>query len=146
MTRIIITLLASILSLLLHAQESPKNFTSKNGVTLTVEVNNISSNKGKGYFSLFNSEENFYNKISFQSATGEINENKTTIVFENVPKGSYAITCFHDANDNKQMDFDGFMPIEDYGVSNNSRSMGPPQYKPAKFKVEDANLNLEIKF
>ncbi|HIP47431.1 MAG TPA: DUF2141 domain-containing protein [Lutibacter sp.] len=147
MTRIIITLLASILSLLVNAQESQQVLSNlEKGIDIAVSVNNITSNKGKVYFTLYSSKDNFYQRVAFSKETGEIKENSTRIIFSNVPKGTYAIICFHDANDNNQMDFDGYMPVEDYGTSNNSRSMGPPQFEPAKFEVVDVDLKFEIIF
>jgi len=147
MTRIIITLLVSILSLLVNAQEPQEQLSDlEKGIDISVSVNNITSNKGKVYFTLYNSKDNFYQRVAFSKETGEIKENSTAIVFTNVPKGTYAIICYHDANDNNQMDFDGYMPVEDYGISNNSRSMGAPQFEPAKFDVEDANLEFEVIF
>ena len=147
MIRIIIILLTSLLSLLVNAQAIQQKLpVSEAGITIKVRIQNISTNKGKVYFSLFNSKESFHEKKSFAIAIGEIKENNTEISFQNIPKGIYAITCFHDANDNKKMDFDGFMPLEDYGVSNNPRSMGPPQFEPAKFEVGETDLEIEIKF
>ena len=98
------------------------------------------------YFALFNSEEGFNQKVSFQTAEAEIKDYKTEALFTNIPEGEYAITCYHDANDNKKMDFDGFMPVEDYGSSNNPQSFGPPQFQASKFEVVKTNLTFEIKF
>ena len=45
------------------------------------------------------------------------------------------------------MDFqDNGMPLEDYGVSNNPMSYGPPQFDAAKFVVADKNVTLVIRF
>ncbi len=45
-----------------------------------------------------------------------------------LPEGSYAIACFHDANNNDELDrtFTG-IPSEAYGFSNDARGVfGPP--------------------
>lgn len=147
MTRIIITILVSILSFLANAQETKTNLsTSKEGITISVTVPKTVTNNGKVYFALFNSEEGFNQKVSFQTAEAEIKDYKTEALFTNIPEGEYAITCYHDANDNKKMDFDGFMPVEDYGSSNNPQSFGPPQFQASKFEVVKTNLTFEIKF
>lgn len=147
MTRIIITLLISILSFLLNAQESKTNrVTSEDGITIEVTIPNTSSNKGKVYFALYNSKDSFMQRIPFQKAEAELKDNKAEVLFTKIPKGEYAITCYHDANDNKKMDFDGIMPIEDYGSSNNPESFGPPQFDASKFEVVETNLTFEIKF
>lgn len=147
MTRIIITLLGIIISFLSHAQETNlESDTREKGITINVGIPNISGENGKIYFALYNSKEGFNQREPFQIAQGDVVDGKTTVHFTYVPKGVYAITCYHDANDNKQLDFDGYMPIEDYGSSNNPQSFGPPQFEASQFEVNDADLNMEIKF
>jgi len=147
MTRIIITLLSIILSLLTNAQETKvTNENSEKGITINVTVPKIANTNGKVYFALFNSKAGFEQKEAFQKAQGVILEGKTEIQFTNVPKGVYAISCYHDANENQKMDFDGFMPLEDYGSSNNPEAFGPPQFELSKFEVFDVDLSLTINF
>lgn len=112
--------------------------------TITVTVVNASSNQGKITFALF--DEAGFLRIPLQGKSSKIENGKSTIVFENVPVGEYAITCYHDKNDNNKMDFSSQgMPMEDYGTSNNVMSFGPPQYYNAKFMVSDKDVSLEIK-
>ena len=147
MTRIALTILISLLSFLGKAQETQNDAnTPVKGITIDVTVPKIATNTGKVYFALYDSNNAFLQRIPFQKATGEIKDNTTTISFVNVPKGTYAITCFHDANDNQQMDFVQMRPVEDYGTSNNPQLFGPPQFDLAKFDVSDTNLTFEIKF
>ncbi len=147
MTRIIITLLVSILSFLANAQETKTDIsTSEEGITISVTIPKIATNKGKVYFALFNSNEGFVQRVAYKIAIGEIKENKTEVLFKNIPKGEYAITCYHDANENKKMDFDGMMPVEDYGSSNNPQLFGPPQFEASRFEVSETDLQFEIRF
>ena len=68
------------------------------------------------------------------------------ISFKEVPVGTYAIVCFHDVNDNLKFDMmDNGMPMEAYGISNNSFSYGPPSFDEAKFEVNNTNLTFDIK-
>jgi uncharacterized protein (DUF2141 family) len=56
--------------------------------------------------------------------------------FKNIPKGTYAIAIFHDANRNGKLDtnFIG-IPKEQTGTSNNVVSrLGPPSFEKAIFK------------
>lgn len=144
MTRIIITLFLSILSLLANAQD--KIATPEEGITINVTIDNISRDKGIIYFALFDSKENFIQRETFQSVEGEIKDKQTNVHFNNVPKGVYAITCYHDANGNQKMDFDGYMPVEDYGSSNNPTLFGPPQFEVSKFEVNEEDISIEIRF
>ncbi len=146
MTRIIITLVFSLLALLSFAQEQNISKQNNSEITLQVKINRTSSNEGKVYYALYDSQKGFNEKQPFQVAQSEITGNKTQVSFENIPNGTYAIICYHDTNDNQQLDFEGYMPIEDFGVSNNPLLMGPPTYEAAKFKVDGKDLALEIKF
>ena len=83
--------------------------------------------------------------IKAENAT--IENGKSVVTFKEVPAGEYAIICYHDKNNNDQMDFTPQgMPLEDYGTSGNVVSFGPPTFENAKFTVSDKNVSLEIKF
>ena len=121
-------------------------FSQDDGVTITVTIDNVTSDEGKVLMSLHTSE-TFMKGNGIMDAETEIKDGKVTITFENVLPGEYAILAMHDANNNKQMDFqDNGMPKESFGTSNNVMAMGPPQYDDAKFKVENSNLDLNIRF
>lgn len=122
------------------------NFVNPNEEsTITVTVTNANGKEGKVVFALFDKEG--FLRIPLQGKSSEIVDGKSIITFTNVPAGEYAITCYHDKNNNGTMDFSPKgMPIEDYGVSNNIMRYGPPQYNDAKFMVSDKNVSLEIRF
>jgi uncharacterized protein (DUF2141 family) len=146
-TRIALAILISLLNFLLNAQETNTELeTSKKGITINIIIPKTATNKGKVYFALFNSEEQFTQGVAYKTQASEIVDLKTKVQFTNIPVGEYAITCFHDVNDNKQLDFEGFIPTEDFGTSNNPQLFGPPQFNTTKFKVIDKDLNLIIKF
>ena len=141
--QILFTLVIS--TILMFVQPTSNKTKANKSNNITVAVVNVTSNKGKVTFALFN-KENFL-RIPLQGKSSEIKEGKSTIVFENVPAGEYAITCYHDKNNNDKMDFTAQgMPAEDYGASNNVMTFGPPQYYNAKFMITDKDVSLEIKF
>lgn len=103
---------------------------------LTVEFKKLGTKKGKLYVGLYNSESTFLKK-EYKGVIVTIKNGKATAVFNNVPSGIYAVSSFHDANNNGKMDTN-FMgvPKEDYATSNDATGfMGPPKFKDAKFKV-----------
>ena len=121
------------------------SLVSTNKKTITATVVNVTSDSGKVSFALYN-KDNFM-KVPLQAKNGKIVEGKSTVVFEDVEPGDYAIICFHDKNNNDKMDFQpSGMPMEDYGASNNIMSFGPPTYSNSKFTVSEKDLTLEIKF
>lgn len=121
-----------------------KTLKAQNTITVTVE--NVMSSKGKVGFALYTNE-NFL-KVPTEADFAEIKEGKSTFVFKNVPKGVYAISCYHDKNNNSRMDFSPQgMPEEEYGMSNNNvNPFGPPTFNDAKFEVTDKDVSLNIRF
>ena len=75
-----------------------------------------------------------------------IDDHTCRYTFKNIPKGVYAISLFHDENDNGTMDtnFVG-IPKEAYGCSNNAKGfMGPPKWQDAKFEINDQVITQTI--
>jgi len=113
---------------------------------ITVNVEDIESNDGKVFLALYNSESSFLDK-TYKGTISKIENNKCTVEFKDVPPGTYAVSIFHDENDNGKMD-SNFMgiPKEDYGCSNNAKGfMGPPKWKDAKFQLkEDTSITITL--
>lgn len=113
--------------------------------TLTVNVTNFENNQGKVMVAIYQGSENFLKKRIF-SKSAIIRSNSAVVVFENIPDGEYAISLFHDENDNNKLDTGWFgIPKEGYGASNDAKGkMGPPKYEDAKFQLTD-HKNMTIK-
>ena len=116
--------------------------------TLTVNIENIKSNDGYILIILFKGEDGFPSnpKKAYAYDGKKVVNKKAVLVFENLPKGSYAIAALHDANSNGELDTNILgIPKEDFGASNDAKaSFGPPKYQDAKFEVND-NKTISIK-
>ncbi|MCH2033070.1 MAG: DUF2141 domain-containing protein [Tenacibaculum sp.] len=135
--KILVTLTLALTTLFTNVMQDTK--------TITVTISNATSDKGIIKFGLHN-KETFMVKNPLQVAESKIENGKCKIVFKNVPVGEYAITCFHDKNENGKMDFQpNGMPMEAYGASNNVMNFGPPRYDDAKFTVSDKDVSLDIR-
>lgn len=113
---------------------------------ITVTITGLNSNNGKVLLALYKGENNFLKK-RYKGGISKVTDKKITYVIKNVPKGEYAISFFHDENDNNKMDTNFFgIPKEDYGCSNNATGfMGPPKYNDAKFQLsENKIININI--
>lgn len=113
---------------------------------ITINISGLNSNKGNVLIALYQGNENFLKK-SYKGVISKIVDKKSTYVLKNIPKGEYAVSFFHDENDNRKMDSNFLgIPKEDYGCSNNAKGfMGPPKYKDAKFNLsENKTVNIEI--
>ena len=140
----IMIIIALLFSSVLLAQTNEVN-TKEEGTSITVSVINALSDQGTISFALFSKEG--FRKKPIMSESSNIEKGIGTVQFHNVPKGDYAVICFHDENENKKMDFyENGMPKESYGTSNNVFLMGPPQFDDSKFVVGDKEVKLEIKF
>lgn len=139
MKSIVLVLSLLFSSFMINAQESE-------GSTITVTIDNITSDEGKVLIGLHTSE-TFLRGNGIMSKESPIKDGKVTFTFENVPAGTYALMALHDVNENNRMDFeDSGMPKESYGMSGNEMAMGPPTFEMAKFDVAKENLEFNIRF
>jgi uncharacterized protein (DUF2141 family) len=121
------------------------------GYKIGVTVTGLRNDQGKVYFSLYRSAQGYPKQpaAAFRLLAGSIVKNKCIVEFDNIPKGIYAIACFHDENNNGKLDanFIG-IPKEGTGASNNAKgSMGPPKFRDAQFIVDnDVNQRIKINY
>lgn len=107
--------------------------------TLEVNIANLKNQQGTLNVALYNSEDSYLKK-PFKAQSVKLYKNQVKVIFENIPAGEYAVSLYHDENENKKMD-SNFMgiPKEGYGFSNNPSSMfGPASYEKAKFDLAGA--------
>jgi uncharacterized protein (DUF2141 family) len=118
--------------------------------TLTVKVKGIRNAKGKISMVLYGKEDGFPMDPSSAMARKQVDiDPKTmtaTVVFDNLPAGTYAATVMHDENMVGKMEFDAQgIPIEGYGVSNDpDSSSGPPTFDASKFTVAGPDTAIVI--
>lgn len=99
-----------------------------------VVITNFENENGKALVGLYDSEEEFL-KTPWLSKKAEIKNGEVTVLFEDIPDGTYAISAFHDEDEDGEIDMLlGFYPLESYATSNNAPAkFGPPQWQDAKF-------------
>lgn len=140
MKTIFITITLAISTFILKAQSDITVFEEGTSITVTVPAKNYT---GKVVFGLFD-ETNFL-KEPILGQVSTIKDGQAVAEFNDIAPGTYAIILFHDKNDNNLMDFEiNGMPSENYGVSNNTFSYGPPQWHTAKFEVKNQPIEMII--
>ncbi len=118
-------------------------------VSLTVRVDALRNSKGVVQFSLYNKKgsipdekfERFY-----RQKVMAVTEKSSWAVFENLPKGTYAVTIHHDEDRDGKIDKGIILPTEGVGVSNYD-SIGltnRPNFSGASFKVA-ADMKKSVK-
>ncbi|NVJ89122.1 MAG: DUF2141 domain-containing protein [Flavobacteriaceae bacterium] len=136
-----------LLLLLLTAFTTSNLMAQEEVFDLTIEISGMDTDKGKVFLALYSSKETFLKKSkTTKGANAVVKDKKAVAYFKGLKKEEYAISLFHDENDNNKMDTKIFgIPKEPYGFSNNAKGfMGPPKFKDAKFLV-DANKTISIK-
>ncbi|MDR0989010.1 MAG: DUF2141 domain-containing protein [Prevotellaceae bacterium] len=108
---------------------------------LTLEVRNIEKPVGAMYVGLYNSWESFM-KQPVASFARAVNDTLMVVVCNGLPPGEYAVSLFHDENNNGRLDAGNYgIPLEKYGVSNNAKGrMGHPTYRQCAFALRSDTL------
>ncbi len=116
--------------------KSPAKAFSSTG-TLKVIISDFKSNRGSVVVELFNKEKGFPKspEKALKILSAPISKKMAVVVFENLPASEYAVSVFHDENNNKKLDTNFLgIPKEGVGASNNAKGhFGPPKYIDAKF-------------
>ncbi|WP_350117658.1 DUF2141 domain-containing protein [Imperialibacter sp.] len=116
-----------VLSLLLNWLQSDSSGT------LTVEIKGIKNVKGDIRVALYDLKENFLTDRLYKGRVEKVNGESVRVQFTNLPFGSYAVSVFHDENENGKLDTGLFgIPKEPYGFGNDSMGLlGPPDFEEA---------------
>jgi uncharacterized protein (DUF2141 family) len=86
-------------------------------------------------------------KQPVRSARATVSGRVAVCVFRDVKPGVYAISAFHDANDNGKLDknFIG-IPTEGFCASRDARArFGPPSFKDARFRYKGGVSSMQVR-
>ncbi|HMQ07027.1 MAG TPA: DUF2141 domain-containing protein [Saprospiraceae bacterium] len=106
--------------------------------TLSVELEDIKHETGKIFVAIYDNSLSFRNEnLVIRDTILPINKFTGRILFNNMPSGEYAVTLFHDVNDNGKLDTNILgIPKEPYGFSNNPAiRMKAPNFEKCKFTM-----------
>jgi len=118
------------------------------GFSLTVEVHELRNDDGIVVFGLYNREDAFpdeHYKKYFKIASGEITNGSSSVIFENLPAGKYAVNILHDENEDGKIKKGFILPVEGIGFSN-YQSIGltnRPKFSKASFDL-DSNKTISV--
>lgn len=106
---------------------------------LTVTVTGIENPAGKLYIALYDNSVPFLSDKAIAGKIEKIDSSVQNIIFEGLKDGDYAITMFHDENDNGKLDLGEWgIPTEKYGFSNNvdpAELRRAPVFEECKFRI-----------
>jgi uncharacterized protein (DUF2141 family) len=115
--------------------------------SLAIKVEGLRNSKGVVQFTLYNTDgsipdekfERYYKK-----QTAIIDNETSTVTFNELPLGRYAINILHDENENGKIDKGFILPIEGIGFSN-YKSIGltnRPNFSKASFELDSGMTKL----
>lgn len=119
-----------------------------NGVlTVSVSINNITSQDGYIMAALFNSKSTFLGDAPVRAERVAVTGNSVSFTYNNLPVGEYAIAVYHDEDGDAELDTGMFgIPSEPYGFSNNAPvRFGPPKWDASKFTLNGSNAAQSIR-
>ncbi|MDR2065632.1 MAG: DUF2141 domain-containing protein [Prevotellaceae bacterium] len=104
---------------------------------LTIVTDGMEQTAGTLYVAVYNAE-NFMKKPVY-SAMQKVDKEEISIMLDKVAPGEYAVSIFHDENDNGKLDTGVYgIPVEKTGNSNNAKgTYGPPAFDDCKFTVAE---------
>ena len=108
---------------------------------LTIQVNGLLHDRGKVIANLFREGDDVMKiETAYLRAQGKISDKHAQLVFPNLKHGKYAVTVFHDENDNGTLDHNLLrMPAEPLGFSNGFQLglfSGLPSFNKLQFVFE----------
>ena len=107
---------------------------------LVVVVEGLRNDSGRVLAALYRGSEGFPNNDEKSVARNNfpIEKGIATFTFDKLPTGEYALSLFHDENDNSKLDTGAFgIPKEGFGFSNDPKiRFSSPKFSEAMFKIE----------
>ncbi len=106
--------------------------------TIEVTLTDFKSNDGSVRVGLYDTKGDFLDK-EYKTLKSKISNKEAVVTFTDVPDGTYAISCYHDEDNNGELNMImGLFPSESYGCSNGARGFfGPPRWEDAKFEIAE---------
>ena len=107
---------------------------------LTIVIDGVEKLKGQILVGVYDSA-GFMRKPVYYGIA-KANKDEVTVVIDSIAAGKYAVSLFHDENDNFKLDTGQIgIPIEKTGFSNNAKGkMGPPKFNDCAVKIEEDSV------
>jgi uncharacterized protein (DUF2141 family) len=115
---------------------------------LTVHATGFQNGKGHAIVNLFSEGQDVMKmQAAFRRSSSSIENGRATFTFVGLPPGYYAISVFHDLNDNGELDHKMGIPAEPLGFSNGFRLslFSVPSFEKLKFLFDGKSKSLEIR-
>jgi len=113
--------------------------------SMTVRISGVRSDSGSIYVFLYDNEEAF-TRYDIERAVDfrKINASSRTMVlkFRDLEQSAYAVSVFHDENDNEEFDLSAGYPLEGYATSGARSAYHEPTFEEASTRAEAVSLSM----
>ena len=121
--------------------------SKKTSLTLTIEAASFENTKGVLRVCVIDQKDDFLKSCAFSKIVA-VEDDTVSLKIENIEKGNYAVSVYHDENNSGILETGGVfgIPLEPYGFSNNPNMTFGPSYKKSVFKMaSDKNISIKLK-
>ena len=114
--------------------------------TIFLTIKEIENKDGVMMVALFNEDDKFLKIPSYSQEIPISDETEIKVIFRNIPYRKYAVSIYHDLNENGDLDSNMIMiPKEPIGFSNDYfPKFGPPKFKHAAFDLDQKELKMTV--
>jgi uncharacterized protein (DUF2141 family) len=137
---------AAIAALFTGGWQRPVAQTPTDGAVL-VRMDGFHNRNGRAQIALFNGDNGFPNATNaLRKASATIQDGAIVVRFESLPYGTYAISMYHDENEDGTLNKGLFgIPAEGYGFSNNvTHRTRAARFKEASFTLNSPVVEIDI--
>ena len=143
MKYIILTVFLILISVNVQTEEPKKN------VMVKILITGFKNDEGVARVAFFRGKHGFPNDTEYAYWKGEcdIHDNESRLSINNIEYGTYAVSVYHDQNNNGKLDKKWkLIPSEGFGTSNNARKEKKgPRYDLSKFEVNADSISIMVK-
>ena len=121
--------------------------SKKTDFTLNMKVSKFKTIKGVLRVCVTNKKDDFLKSCTLSKIVA-VEDETIFLKIENIEKGNYAVSVYHDENNNGILETGGVfgIPLEPYGFSNNPTMTFGPSFKKSVFKIaSDKNISIKLK-
>lgn len=117
--------------------------------TLTIKISGVRDTKGTinlGFFSNSSDYQSEKAKITKIVKKDNLKNGTITVSFKDIPEGKYGIALLDDENNNREMDYSFFVPVEGFGFSDYyHQGLSKPDFNKFCFVLGRNDKTIQIK-
>lgn len=126
-------------------QANAAEAAASTATALSIRLEGVRSDEGRLYVAVFDEEQAFNNADDQRAAAVAIvraQKGSIEISINPMPEGAYAVSVFHDENNNGNLEMNAGIPLEGYGMSGANDRFSTPSF--AEALVRDGSASVQL--